>query len=271
MNSKKMIVVDLDGTLLNINQGCSNRTKKYLKRLKDFGYIIVIATGRVLRSAVTVTGGAEFANYVIASSGAVIYDMNNSKIIKENRISLDTVKNICNSYCDDDFKCINVCNLFNHYKYLKNQNYMNAFEKKIDNIDTFLRNNNDIVNVTVHLKNNSLIDKYYNMFNSNDVDVLIMQDSFGLEKCIEIFKKGVSKYNAIKVIMDLENISNENVIAFGDGLNDVDMVKLSGIGVAMGNALDDVKEVSDYVTISHNNDGVIYFLKGYLNENNLGS
>ena len=49
MKNKKMIVVDLDGTLLNINSGCSKDAKKYLKKLKDLGYIIVIATGRVLR------------------------------------------------------------------------------------------------------------------------------------------------------------------------------------------------------------------------------
>ena len=84
------------------------------------------------------------------------------------------------------------------------------------------------------------------------------------KKCIEIFSKGVSKYNAIKVIMEKEKMSNDSVISFGDGLNDVDMIKNSGIGVAMGNALDVLKDVSDYVTISHNDDGIVYFLKGYL-------
>ena len=73
----------------------------------------------------------------------------------------------------------------------------------------------------------------------------------------------------IKKIMEIEGVSNDNVIAFGDGLNDVDMIRLSGIGVAMGNALNSVKKVSDYITISHNNDGVVYFLKLYLKENNL--
>jgi len=81
---------------------------------------------------------------------------------------------------------------------------------------------------------------------------------------VEIFSKGVSKYNAIKVLMKLENIDNMDVIAFGDGLNDVDMVNMCGIGVAMENALDSVKDISNYVTISHNDDGVIYFLRGYL-------
>ena len=265
MKNKKMIVVDLDGTLLHINQECSVKTKKYLKRLKDLGYIIVIATGRVLRSAVTITDGAEFANYVIASSGAVVYDMDNSRIVKKQNIDLKIVKEICSCY-NNEIKDINMCDLFYHHKYMNSQNYCSSFVKRISNIDSFLDNCDDIVNVTVHFNDNSLVDKYYNMFNRDELELLVMQDSFGTKKCLEIFDKGVSKYNAIKVIMDLENIYNEDVIAFGDGLNDVDMVKLSGIGVAMGNALNDVKEVSDYVTISHNDDGVIYFLKEYLND-----
>ena len=60
-----------------------------------------------------------------------------------------------------------------------------------------------------------------------------------------------------------------NSIAFGDGRNDIDMIKNVGIGVAMGNALDIVKDVSKYITISHNEDGVIYFLKKYINDNKI--
>lgn len=270
MKNKKMIVVDLDGTLLNINQECTKRTKKYLKKLKDLGYIIVIATGRVLRSAVTITDGAEFANYVIASAGAVIYDMDNSRMIMKKKIEKEIVKDICDCY-NEEFKYINLCDLFYHHKFVINQNCRHSFEKGINNMDGFLDNCDDIVNITVKFKSNDLIDKYYNMFNKEDLELLVMQDSFGTEKCLEIFGKGVSKYNAIKVIMDKEGISNQDVIAFGDGLNDVDMIKLSGIGVAMGNALDEVKNVSNYITISHNNDGVIYFLKGYLSKDNLVS
>ena len=269
MKNKKMIVMDLDGTLLNINHECSRKTRKYLKKLKDLGYIIVIATGRVLRSAVEVTNGAEFANYVVASAGAVVYNMDKSMMVMEKKINLNLVRKICSNYNQDEIRCMNICNLFYHYKYMNSQNYCSAFERRISNIDSFLNDTNNIVNVTVHANDNSLIDKYYDMFKREELELLIMQDSFGTEKCLEIFDKGVSKYNAIKVIMEKENIKNENVIAFGDGLNDVDMIRLSGIGVAMGNALDDVKEVSDYITISHNDDGVIYFLREYFKENNL--
>ena len=264
-----MIVVDLDGTLLNINKGCSDKTKKYLKKLKELGYIIVIATGRVLRSAFIVTDGAEFANYIIASAGSVIYDMDNSRIIKKNNIDIELVKKICLSCDKEDIKCINICDLFNHYKYITNQNHLSLCEKGISNIDNFLNDSDGIVNVTIHVNHNDLVDKYYDMFNCADLELLVMQDSFGDEKCLEIFSNGVSKYKAIEEIMRIEKIDNSSVIAFGDGLNDVDMIRFSGIGVAMENALNDVKDVSDYVTISHNDDGVIYFLKGYFKENNL--
>lgn len=269
MSSRKMIVVDLDGTLLNINQGCSKKTIKYLSKLKKMGYIIVIATGRMLRDAVSVTEGAKFANYIIASAGAIIYDMDKSKIISDKKIDKDEVRRIC-SYYNDEVEFISICDLY-YYNSFTFEDKMDLWvDKKINDIDKFIIKSDGIYHMTFYVCDNSLIDKYYKMIDSDKLSILIMQNSFSDKKCIEIFSKGVSKYNAIKTVIDIEGICNDDVIAFGDGLNDVDMIRLSGIGVAMGNALDEVKEVSDYVTISHNNDGVIYFLKGYLNKNNLG-
>lgn len=79
-----------------------------------------------------------------------------------------------------------------------------------------------------------------------------------------ITTRGVDKYNAIKRIAEIENIDNNDIISFGDSANDLEMLKKSGVGVAMENALDIVKDVADYVTKSHNEDGVIYFLEEYL-------
>lgn len=269
MNEKKMIVVDLDGTLLNINQECSYKTKKYLKRLKELGYIIVIATGRFLRSAVNVTGGAEFANYIIANAGGLIYDIDNYKIVEKYNIDLSLVKSIFD-VCDySEIKYVNVCDAFYYNRYMDSDVFNKDLDKKINNLNKFFDEVDDVFSISVHVKNNELIKKYYDKFKNDNLDILVMQDSFSDVQCLEIFSKGVSKYNAIREISKLEGIKNENIIAFGDGLNDVDMIKLSGVGVAMGNALKEVKNVSDYVTISHNKDGVIYFLKNYFNESDL--
>ena len=95
--------------------------------------------------------------------------------------------------------------------------------------------------------------------------VEIMQDSFGEVKWLEIFQKGIEKYKGIKEVAKLEGISNEDIIAFGDGLNDVEMLKKCGIGVAMKNALPEVKEQANYITSRTNSEnGVVEFLKEYL-------
>ena len=260
----KMIVVDLDGTLLNINKGCSNKSKEYLKKLKDRGYIIVIATGRVLMDSISVTDGAEFANYIIANSGGLIYDMNNKKIIKNNYIDKLEVRRILESY-NNDIDYITMCDLYSYNRYGYNDIKMDFFyDKNVNDIDKFILDDNNIYHMIVKFRDISLLDRYYKMYDSDKIDVLVMQDSFSENKWLEIFSEGVNKYNGIKYISMLENISNDNIIAFGDSSNDMEMIKNVGIGVSMGNAIDELKDISKYITISHNEDGVIYFLKKYI-------
>ena len=263
--NKRMIVVDLDGTLLNINSGISRDTKKYLKRLKDMGYIIVIATGRILGDAVKITDGADFCNYIISNSGGIIYDMCLKKFIIRESISLEYVKYVY-SLDNDDIEYITICDLFDYYRYKSNDKMDLFYDKEIKDMDKFIDNCEEIIHMIIKFKDDSLVDKYYKLLDNGNVRVLVMQDSFVSHKWIEVFGFGTSKYNAIKIISEIEDISNDNIISFGDGRNDIDMIKNSGIGVAMGNALSDVKDVSDYVTISHNDDGVIYFLRDYLKD-----
>ena len=261
-----MIVVDLDGTLLNINGSVTRNTKRYLKRLKGMGYIIVIATGRVLGDAVKITDGAMFANYIICNSGGLIYDMDLKKIIMKEDISKDDAKKICSFY-NEDIDYITMCDLFKYNRYKFNGKMDLFFDREIKDMDKFIDDCEDIMHMIIKFKNNDLVDKYYKFFNNGNVRALIMQDSFSDRKWIEVFGYGTSKYNAIKIISDREGISNNDIISFGDGLNDMDMILNSGIGVAMGNALSELKENADYVTISHNEDGVVNFLRNYLRLN----
>ena len=77
---KKMIVVDLDGTLLNENKQVSENSIRYLKKLKEEGYVITIATGRIFTSILKATNNALFANYIITDTGASCYDTNHKVI-----------------------------------------------------------------------------------------------------------------------------------------------------------------------------------------------
>ena len=80
----------------------------------------------------------------------------------------------------------------------------------------------------------------------------------------QIMDQEVSKWNSIQSLMKTWNIKDENIIAFGDDYNDLDMIKHAGIGVAMGNAEKVVKESANFVTDTNMNDGVAKYLKKYI-------
>lgn len=87
------------------------------------------------------------------------------------------------------------------------------------------------------------------------------------KKWIRIGNDGTNKYSAIEKIANTKGIDNDDIICFGDGLNDLDMLANCGLSVAMGNALDEVKVVCDDRTDSNDDDGVIRYLERYFEYN----
>lgn len=269
MNTKKMIVMDLDGTLLNGEGKVTPKTKDYLKRLKQNGNVIVIATGRILRSALIATDGAVFANYIVANAGAAVYINKNNewKKIYADLIPRKTAEDIISMYDDEKFVYIDICSkdYIDMYatKYFSKsiviRNY-NEKSKLLENID-------EIIHISAGFAKNEFVKEYKEIFGEKypELDIKIMQDSFDDVKWLEISNKGVEKYKGIHKISQIENIDNIDIIAFGDGLNDVDMIEKCGIGVAMKNALSEVKEKANFITYKSNlEDGIIDFLEKYL-------
>ena len=259
---KKLIALDLDGTLLNNDRTINNVTKDYFKNLKEKGHIITIATGRILSQALLGADGAEFANYSVCNTGAAVYkNEGKNKEWKELYAKIlpkEIVKNIASYYDKSKFIAIKICD----------KNKIHHYDATIG-INEFLENISGVIHVSTRFINNEFVDEYLKIFTEKFpmLKVEIMQDSFGEEKWLEIAQKNIEKYKGITEIARLEGIPNENIIAFGDGLNDIEMLKKCGIGVAMKNALPEVKEQADYITSKTNNEnGVVEFLKEYLVE-----
>lgn len=119
------------------------------------------------------------------------------------------------------------------------------------------------------MKNNNDLMKIYKelLENNDEIDIITMQDSFDNKKWFDIIAKGCSKSNAIKYLKNYLNIDTKDIIAFGDGLNDIEMLKECGRGVALLNALYEVKEVADDITkYDNDHDSVIEYLKLYLKD-----
>ena len=259
---KKLIALDLDGTLLNSDGIVSDATKLHLQKLKEKGHIITISTGRILNRALVGTDGAEFANYIVSDAGAAVFK--NDERNKEweevyvETLPKDIVQNIASYYNKDKFVSVSILD----------RNRIHYYDGTI-NIIEILERVSEITHVTVDFLNNEFTKEYLELFKAKfpNLEIEMMQDSFGDKKWLDILQKDIEKYKGIAKVAKLEGISNENIIAFGDGLNDVAMLKKCGVGVAMKIALPEVKEQADYITSRTNNEnGVVEFLKEYLVE-----
>lgn len=270
---KKIITVDLDGTLLDSNKKVPESTKKYLRSLKENDYIIVIATGRTINSVKEVTDGGDFADYIISDTGLILYDIQKDEIKYREYINEKEVEQLYDEAIREKCKRIEIFTNDNYYEYQKNKEYSNNKIAKanihIEKYEDFFKYNDTINHMAISFDSNEEGRKFAleNQNNLKNIDILVMKDSFAQKiEWLEICCKGINKYTTLKKLTEILDTNMENVISFGDSPNDVEMIKNSGIGVAMSNAIDQVKRVAkSETTFSNNEKGVENWLRNYFN------
>lgn len=263
----KMLVFDLDGTLLSKDRRVSDTTATYLQELKNKGVKIVVATGRVRKSAEYVCKGGEFVDVFICDTGSLIYDNNAKRELRSEHLTKNFASIILDLYNKDKIHYIDICD--HEYIHKLTHTPEDYFcIKNYQDKEVLLNNIGDILHIGIDFYDDKdaikLVEKLSR--ENDDVNPILMQDSFGEHKWVEIMPKNVNKPTSIEWLEKYFNIDNQDVMAFGDGLNDVDMLKYVGVGVAMKNALAEVKSVAKLVTDKPNTeDGIVDFLKKYLN------
>ena len=256
-NEIKIAFFDVDGTLYNHwKEGVSQEVISALKKLKANGVIICVATGRpieMLNQLRDLINEVEF-DYLITSNGQAIYYEN--KLVYKNFLHPEDVKSIIKraneldlslSLVSDDINIITKLNEI-AIKACESVGFQLPVEKKVD--ETF---NQPVDHLVCYETTKNM--KYF---------VPIIKHSVMTYWTVDVFdfvpNNGV-KANGIKKVLNHLNIPKENAIAFGDGQNDMDMLRYVGFGVAMGNSPLEVQEVADYVCEHINDDGVAKTLK----------
>ena len=258
----KLIAMDFDGTLLRNDKTISENTKNILKLYKDLGYLIVGVTARTLASIKEVVP-VDIFNYLIINNGVSIYNVDDDNMIYQGTIDINDAKDITNEieeYCDQiDYVTDNI-----YYTYLQKKNSNLDFIKDIDNIDEI---EEEIARMNLFLKDKSKATDYYEFIRSkyDDINCFIMQDSDSPNKWLVLNPKGINKATTLKELGKIENISSDEMIFFGDGLNDLEVMDSVGLSVAMGNALDEIKAKAKAITKTNNEDGIVEFLDEKLN------
>ena len=252
----KVLVLDLDGTLLRSDKTISKRTLNVLLKCQEYGIETIIATARPHRFVKKYLPGFLNKQLKIVYNGAEIY--HGKQKIFSNYINKKSVEQIIKS-ANDYFDNCRIGIESNDVLYANFQ-----VEKLFGNAEYQLVNNNELpiqssAKVLIDLTN---ITDYQAFKRQLPKDVkMIITDKKTLG---QITNKSVSKLNAIKHILPQTSLSLKDVIAFGDDFNDLDIIKESGVGVAMANAEPALKRVADYITCNNNRDGVATFLEKQL-------
>ena len=250
---KNLIVLDLDGTTLRNDKTVSENTINTLLDVRERGNTILFATARPPRDAYKYVPEALRNNPIICYNGAAVVSSNNLDVIYEKQIAKKDV-----------LKILDVCERFGY-----NQLSIEVNDTLYSNFDTtpfFGNARNEIKDLR-------------QMEYKSAYKVIICSEKPIDEKILKLFPqtvKGVvtdkktlcqimnaesSKWVAINSLVDKIGINKENIIAFGDDVNDLEMIKNAGIGVAMENAEEQLKKIANYITDTNVNDGVAKFLK----------
>lgn len=271
----KMLVLDLDGTLLDDYKEIPKKNIEAINKLnKDFGIVPVIATARPLEVAryIADKGGDAFQSYIIATNGAILMDIQKEEYIINQSLSHEQISEL-----------VEVCKKNNlEYEFMTTKcevadakySYRRVIDPMYDNIGVPFNYQNDLENYISNIEDSIPLFAVNGTKEELEACFDELEKIAGIQisgQCTrttpeidgrietlcyhDIMKEGVTKASAIQVLANRLGIKKEEIIAVGDGGNDIEMLQTAGLKIAMKNATEKLKQVADFITPVDNNEG----------------
>ncbi len=265
---KKMLVLDIDGTLTNSSKEITPATRDALRQAQSAGHVLVLASGRPtggLRMILSELNLDRCGGYAISYNGACVTNAATGETVFRNALP-DYVPAWMHAYaCDHDLgMCTYVGNTLlcgtRVDRYLERETILNQFERvQVTSFEPYMRTDLYKVLLTAQPVRAEEHEKRLARRFLGRLSIYRSEPYF-----IEVMARGVNKGDAIAGLLERLGMEREDVIACGDGLNDLPMLRYAGVGVAMGNAQPAVKAAADVVTLSNDEDGLVPVIERYL-------
>jgi len=264
MNNQHLIALDLDGTLLTDNKTISETNKKVLNQLLKEGHHVMIATGRPYRSSEMYYKELGLTTPIVNFNGAFVHNPHNRDWgMFHEPLNIDVAKEIvetCQKYNIHNIIAEVLDRVYFHYH---DEKLMDIFslgnpEMSTGDIRKYLSDHPTSMLIHAEPDHVQSIRRHLSEVHAELVDHRSWAAPWHV---IEITKSGINKAVGIKRVADSLGIPRERIIAFGDEDNDLEMLQFAGKGVAMGNGINEVKEVADDITSTNEEDGVAQYLK----------
>lgn len=260
--SYKLIVLDIDGTLTNSKKEITPATKEALIKIQEQGVYVAVATGRPTpgtRKIAETLELARFGNYVLSFNGGRVINCRTGEVVLDKTIPAELTWELCDVAKEkgvgimtyDSERALAGNDIIDEY--MKLETRINGIELKP--VGPF-RNYVDFpVNkclMTGEPERMAELEKELKETYAGKLNIFRSEPFF-----LELMPKGIDKAKVLRNFLPYLGISKEEVICCGDGYNDKTMIEFAGLGVAMANAREEVKEVADYITSSNDEDGIV--------------
>ena len=273
MNQTKLVITDLDGTLLNNQKQVSSYTVEAIQELTKKGILFGVASGRSVESILELSRQwriRDALSFVIGMNGGVFYDVHQNK--KEEYYTIDgtSVLEIIETYKDMDvyFWVLEGSTRYTNRstEWSRQNGYLyNEIEKEVDMME-FLpdRKMNKFMISCKEEDMDEMKRRAMHLNNENYVGFSTASNLF------EFVHPANNKGHCLKKACDHFHIGLESVVAFGDELNDLEMLKKAGVGICVKNGLDKVKEQADFISPYTNEEDALahYIYESVLKEEN---
>lgn len=266
--SYKIVALDMDGTLLNDKKEITNETKNVIMQARNKGVKVVLASGRPLEGLKNYLNELNLIDnneFVLSYNGCLVQETKTSQIICEVGLKGSDLKYMYNLSKEIG---VNI-HAFSPQiglmtpkisKYTEVEANINKIDINIIDFDK-IDDNDDIVKVMMIDEPEILDEAIKKLPQSIYEDYTVVKSA---PFFLEFINKNADKGKGLEALAKHLNVKREEIIAIGDAENDLAMIEYAGLGVAMGNGCDKVKNAADVVTLSNEENGVANIIKEYI-------
>lgn len=238
----RLIALDMDGTLLNRRQEVSEGNRKAIKEAEQKGVHVILSTGRAYATCSDYAKSLELSSYLVTVNGSEIYN-EQGELIEQKAFEPDIMEWLAE---------LSKANGTYHWAVSCDKVYRDQLPEDLA-ASKWLKFGYDTKDdkVREHVLKQLREKGGFEITNSSPTN-------------IEVNAAGVNKAKAVRTVCSRLGLEMDQVMAVGDSLNDIAMIKEAGIGVAMGNAQETVKEAADWTTHTNEEDGVAHAIRTWV-------
>lgn len=271
----KLLVLDLDGTLTNSKKEITRHTKETLIKAQEAGLKVVLASGRPTYGVAPLANELElqkYEGYILAYNGGKIIDWKTRELMYEKQLDSDLLPYLYRCAKENDFAIVTYENEYvltekPDDEYVLKEALLNVMKiKKVDNFLEAVKHPITKCLIVGEPSRLALLEKEMYEKLKDRMGVFRSEPYF-----LELVPKGIDKAQSLSVLLEEIGMTKNEMIAIGDGFNDLSMIQYAGLGIAMENAQDVVKQAADFITLSNEEDGVAYAVEKFYLDNSPSS